>query len=177
YYFAEVIFGRPFILLVPAESPAFVGPAEPIQDLDSPLDNSDMVGVVAGYSGAFQCNGVEFQVINSLPISVVLNTYTSNTYASNPQGPTNVTVTNGVATLNGLGVVFSTANAANSGSTFALAGNGGPNAQIDYDPQFSCIGTWVFKTTWAVFYDGAPYSLQNPPLPLPVFPPGGEFTK
>jgi hypothetical protein len=173
-FFGEVIFGVPFILLVRPGSP-FPNPLEPVTTLTSPLTNANIVGVSAGSGGGFECTGTEI-LLTSHSFPVVwepgLSTY----------GTTNVTVNNGVATLNDLGAEFSYSSASRPGANmqFYLSKNG--NAQVFYSASYQCTGTWTFRNSWAAWVPFQPasfglYSIANPPESIPAFPPGGVFSQ
>ncbi|MGD0403453.1 MAG: hypothetical protein ABSB66_09660 [Candidatus Acidiferrales bacterium] len=174
-FFAEVIFAHPTILIARPGSGPIPMPLAPAQSVATPLDNSNIVGVSAGLSGVFDCNGADFQLLDSAGLqSTPVNTFLS--------GSTTVTVNNGIATLTDMNLVFSK-NVANSPALFALYGPKSSIGQLIYHPSYGCAGTWKFKQSWAAFGPlaglGQPpqYSLANPPLPVPAFPPGGEFSK
>jgi hypothetical protein len=158
-YFAEVIFGVFYLAINPPKV------LPPLQQWGAPLTNSNIVGVSFGAQKGWQCNGTSITFLNKLPIPFAFN-QNDTTY-----GQTNVTVSNGVPTLNDLGAVF---DGPTGQQPAYLSAN--KNAQIFYSPAYSASGSWKFKQSWGVV-SNLSYSVSNPPLPIPGFPPGGEFSQ
>jgi hypothetical protein len=180
-FYAEIIFGVPTIVSGRPVPP----PPRPVRNLPKPMTSADIVGIAAGSTDnlVFWCNGAVYQSISPPVVqsqSVILNSQDSNPGIS-------VTVNNGAVNINDDWVIYFTElNLPGSTPYFFLGGNqNGADLQLmaGYTSSFSYIGfthfvtgTWALQKSWAMYgWSEDQFSLQNPPLALPAFPPGGPF--
>jgi hypothetical protein len=181
-YYAEIIFGSPSLVLFTGD-----GIISPLQNLSTPLTSANIVGVAAGCTDApLWFNGSVYQVVGRLPPFFQMQTITQsavlNAADSNPG--ISVTVNDGAATMNSDWILaFSDTNNPTSAPQLFLLGNiyegqlaaGIMEEQNGVDvASYACSGVWTFGKSWATG-PAAYFSMQNPPLALPAFPPGGPF--
>ena len=166
-WLAEVIFAYPACALV-GEGIASAKPF-PVSNVPSPLNLSNIVGATGACTGVRACNGVtsyaeDSGVIQQTPamLSTALST-------------AQLTVSAGTATLTTLELVFLSGTSIEPTKAMTLATPNLGNV-LSFGPSYQCAGQWELKANWARFGNKSnPYSISNPPLPLPLFPPGAEF--